>query len=78
MYIKEKQTVTETREVIVNTLCDMCSGQIDLPYKTRIEVCKTVADYDGGGIVEQYHVCDNCWSCTIVSAMKHLPTKIDF
>jgi hypothetical protein len=72
MWIKEKRTVTETREVDVECRCDICGKKIDRrsAYSGDIDIRRSDGP-DGGG--EWYDVCADCWENHIVPLMKNDP-----
>lgn len=68
MQLTEKKQITEVRDVVVETRCDLCDQKIEPAYEA-VEMQKNSGSCDGG-VVELFDVCAKCWKEKVVPWMK--------
>lgn len=75
--IREVQTVTETRSILIASICDSCHQRFQLEEGERIEVQRIVGG-PYGGEMEVFDVCAKCWKEKVVPFFGSPPRKVDF
>lgn len=78
--IRESQTVTETRSILIASICDLCRQKFELEEGERIEV-QRIEGGPYGGVIELFDVCSKCWQDKVVPFFQSngsQPRKVDF